>query len=61
MPRHMAEFYFAVFAKIDGGPCHKRTRGGFGGRATIYWEHAEPKNCVFYHAGGHSVWEIFVG
>ena len=56
-----AELYFAVFSKIDGDPYHERLRGDRGGYATIYWERIEPKNCVFYHAGDHSVWELFVG
>ena len=56
-----AEFYFALFVKIDGGPCHERLRGYCGGHATIYWERIDPKNCVFYHAGDNSVWELLVG
>ena len=55
-----AEFYFAVFAEIDGGPCHERPRGDRGGHATIYWERVDPKKCVFYHAGDNSVWGLFV-
>ena len=51
-----AKFYFSVFAKIDGGPCNECPQGDHGGHATIYWERVEPKNCVFYHAGDHSVW-----
>ena len=56
-----AEFYFTLFAEIDGGPCHERPQGDRIGHATIYSELIEPKNCVFYHVGDHSIWEIFVG
>ena len=42
-----AELYFSVFAKIEGGPCHKHPRGDRGGHATIYWERVEPKKAVF--------------
>ena len=55
------DFYFAVFAKIDGGPCNERSQGDCGGHATVYWERIYPKDCVFYHAGDHSVWGRFVG
>ena len=56
-----AEFYFVVFAKTDGSPCQEYPRGDVEGHATIYWEHVEPKNCVFYHARDHSVWKSSVG
>ena len=42
-----AEFYFTLFAEIDGGPCHERPQGDRIGHATIYSELIEPKKlCV---------------
>ena len=38
-----AKFYFAVFDKIDGGPCHERPRRDCAGHATVYWERVETK------------------
>ena len=38
-----AELYFAVFAKIDGGPCHERPRGDLGEHAPIYCERVDKK------------------
>ena len=42
-----AEFYFTVFAKTFGGPCHEYPRVYHGGNATIYWKRIDPKT-VFY-------------
>ena len=53
------KFDFSVFIKFSGGPCHDRPRGDRAGHAAIYWERVEPKNCVFHHAGDHSVF-LFV-
>ena len=51
-----AEFDFAVFFQINGGPCHERLRRDRAGHDAVYWERIDTKNCVFYHAGYHSVW-----
>ena len=56
-----AKLYFSVFAKIDGDTCQECPQGDRGVHATINLERVETKNFVFYHAGDHSVWEIFVG
>ena len=56
-----AEFDFAVFVKINDGPCNELLQGDRAGHAAFYWERVDPKCCVFYHAGDHSVWNFFVG
>ena len=51
-----AEFNFAVFLEVNGGPRHECSRRNCAGNAAIYGERIDPENGVFHHAGDNYVW-----